>query len=79
MSMIKPTFRKYAAGAALAIATLGLGGCYYAPAPGYAPRYAYVAPAYGYAPGYYAAPAYGYAPYGGGVTLSFGGGRHRGW
>ena len=68
-------FKNYAAGAALALATVALGGCYYAPAPGYA----YAAPAYGYAPGYYAAPAYGYAPYGGGVSLSFGGGRHGRW
>lgn len=57
-----------ATGAALALTALALGGCYYAPAPGYA----YAAPAYGYAPGYYAAPAYGYAPYGG-VELSLGG------
>jgi hypothetical protein len=79
-------FKRYAAGAALALATMALGGCYYAPAPGYAyaapgygyaaPAYGYAAPAYGYAPGYYAAPAYGYAPYGGGVSLSFGDGRH---
>jgi hypothetical protein len=92
MLKMTPTFRKYAAGATLAIATAGLSGCYYAPAPGYGPRYAYAAPAYAapayaapaydYSPGYYAAPAYGYAPYGGGVSLSFGGGgghRHRGW
>jgi hypothetical protein len=75
MLKMTPTFRKYAAGATLAVATAGLSGCYYAPAPGYA------APAYDYSPGYYAAPAYGYAPYGGGVSLSFGDGghRHRGW
>lgn len=36
---------------AVAMATLGLGGCVVAPAP-----YAY-APGYGYAPGYYAAPS----------------------
>jgi hypothetical protein len=84
MLTIKPTLRKYAAGLTLAVATVGLSGCYYAPAPGYGPRYAYAQPAYAqpaydYSPGYYAAP--GYAPYGGGVSLSFGGGgyHHRGW
>jgi len=84
MLTIKPILKKYAAGATLAIATVALSGCYYAPY-GYGPRYAYAAPAYGdgygYAPGYYAAPAYGYAPYGSSLSLSFGGGgyRHHGW
>ncbi len=74
-------FKRYASGAALALATVALGGCYYAPAPGYAyaaPAYGY-APSYGYAPGYYAPPAYGYAPYAGSLSLSFGGGRHGRW
>jgi hypothetical protein len=48
--------KKYAAGAVLAAATVGLTGCYVAPGY-YGPRpYAYAAPAY-------PAPAYGY--YGG--------------
>jgi hypothetical protein len=48
--------KKYAAGAVLMAATIGLTGCYVAPAY-YGPRpYAYAAPAY-------PAPAYGY--YGG--------------
>jgi hypothetical protein len=38
--------------AAVALATIGLGGCVVAPPYGYA-----YAPAYGYAPGYYAAPS----------------------
>jgi hypothetical protein len=47
--------KRYAAGAALLVATVGLTGCYYGPRP-----YAYAAPGYGYHQGYYAAPAYGY-------------------
>jgi hypothetical protein len=61
--------KRYAAGAALLVATAGLTGCYVAPA--YGPRpyvYAapgYAAPAYGY--GYYHGPAYGYG-YGNGYN-----------
>ena len=63
--------KQLAAGLVLAGSAALLGGCYYAPAPGYA----YAAPGYyGYAPGYYA-PAYGY-PYGG-ATVWIGGGH--GW
>jgi hypothetical protein len=50
--------KKYAVGAVLAVATVGLTGCYVAPAY-YGPRpYAYAAPAYGYY-----GPAYGYGYY----------------
>lgn len=54
--------KKYAVAAALAVTTVGLTGCYVAPA--YGPRpYAYAAPAYAapaYGYGYYGRPAYGY-------------------
>jgi len=68
---------RYAAIAALMAAPAILGGCYYAPARGYAyATPAYEEPAYAYpAPGYYAEP-YGYAPYGTSLSLNFGGYRH---
>jgi len=57
--MAMTTLTKYAAGAALVLATAGLTGCYVAPAY-YGPRpYVYAAPAYGPAYGYYRGYGYG--------------------
>jgi hypothetical protein len=46
--------KRYVAGAALLVATIGLTGCYYGPR-----HYAY-GPGYGYHQGYYAGGGYGY-------------------
>ena len=58
--------------AMLLLTGLGLSGCYYAPAPGYAYDSGYYAPSY-YAPAYYG-PSVG-VYYGG----YYGGGWHRDW
>lgn len=61
--MAMTTLKKYAAGAALVLATAGLTGCYVAPGY-YGPRpYVYAAPAYGPAYGYGYYHGYGYGSY----------------
>jgi hypothetical protein len=51
--------KRYATGAALLVATIGLTGCYYGPR--------HYGPGYGYHQGYYAGGAYGYG-YGNGYN-----------